>query len=188
MKVFLETERLRLREFTEEDADLLLELDSDPEVMRYIGPYGLPDSAAYRERVRTKWIPYYARGKGYGFWAALEKATGAFLGWVCLRPALDYLFAAEAGHRANEVELGYRLRRAAWGRGYATEAARALVPKAFAESDAACVVATALVGNVASTRVMEKAGLQRVGQFAMPGFDQPGVKYSLCRFSAEAGG
>jgi RimJ/RimL family protein N-acetyltransferase len=181
MKVFLETERLILRQFTEDDADNLRALDSDPDVMRYIGPFALADREAYRERIRTVYIAYYAKASGHGFWAVIEKAGGAFLGWICLRPALDYRFAAEAGHRAEDLELGYRLRKAGWGKGYATEAARALVHKAFAELEATCVVAVALADNVASTRVMEKAGLKWVSSFALPGYERPLVKYALCR-------
>ncbi len=181
MKVFLETERLILRQFTEDDADNLFALDSDPEVMRYIGPYRLADREAYRQRIRTSYFGYYATYQGFGFWAAMEKASGEFIGWFTLRPALDYRFAAEAGFGADDVELGYRLRKSAWGKGYATEGARALVQKAFADSGVTCVVSSALVGNVASTRVMEKAGLKRAGTFAISGFDQPAVKYALDR-------
>src|SRR5262245_43020973 len=161
MTIYLETQRLVLREFTEDDAALLLELDSDPEVMRYIGPYGLPDVDAYRERIRTVYQGYYARGEGHGLWAALAKPGREFIGWFCLRPAVDYKFAAEAEFGPGELELGYRLRRAAWGQGYATEASRALVRKALAELGADRVVACALAGNRASIRVMEKAGLKK---------------------------
>ena len=179
MKIRLETPRLILREFTEADAEALFELDSDPEVMRYIGPYQLGDVEAYRARVQTLNIPYYAQHPGYGVWAAVEKAGGAFLGWFLLRPALAYRFAVEAGFRADDVELGYRFRRAAWGKGYATEGSRGLVYDAFTRLDAACVVAVALVGNRASTRVMEKVGLRRVAEFRIPGYDEPAVKYAL---------
>src|SRR5258708_1049775 len=143
MRVFLETERLLLREFTEGDADALFALDSDLDVMRYVGPYQLPDVEAYRRHIATKFLPYYSQGEGFGFWAAVEKVGGAFLGWFVLRPALDYRFAAEAGYRPGDVDLGYRLRKAAWGRGYATEGSRALVRKAFTELRAESVVATA---------------------------------------------
>jgi [ribosomal protein S5]-alanine N-acetyltransferase len=185
MRVCLETERLLLREFIEEDAPLLFALDGDPEVMRYIRAPQLPDVDAYRRRIRERFLRYYAAGRGWGLWPAVEKATGEFLGWFCLRPALDYLFAAEAGLQEGELELGYRLRRAAWGKGYATEGSRALVRKAFADPTVSGVVACALVGNVASTRVMQKAGLRREREFELPGYDQAGVKYVLSRAEYE---
>lgn len=181
MKVFLETSRLILREFTEADAADLFALNADPEVMRYIGPSDLGDVEAYRERIRTLNIPYYASHPGFGVWAAVEKTGGAFLGWFILRHALDCRFAAEAGFRSGDVELGYRLRKAVWGMGYATEGSLALVDRAFADPAVAFVVSSALAGNVASIRVMEKAGLRRVGEFRIPGYDQPSVKYALDR-------
>jgi RimJ/RimL family protein N-acetyltransferase len=181
MQIYLETERLILRQFTEDDADHLLALDSDPEVLRYLGTQPLANREAYRQLIRTLFLSSYAQGAGYGFWAAIEKASGTFLGWFHLRPALEYRFAAEAGYRPGEADLGYRLCKSAWGKGYATEAARALVHKALVQRGATCVVATALVSNGASIRVLEKAGLKRVRQFALPGFDQPAVKYALCK-------
>lgn len=181
MTPVLATDRLVLRQFTEDDAPLLLALDSDPEVMRYVGPYGLPDEAAYRDRIRTYFRPYYDRGR-YGIWPAEEKATGAFVGWFHLRPATDYRFAREAGFRAGEFDLGYRLVRSAWNRGYATEVSRALVARARAEPQVEAVVAVALVANVASCRVLEKAGLRKVNEFPVPDFDTPAAKFALaCR-------
>ena len=181
--ILLETDRLTLSRFadTDADAELLFELDSDPDVMRYIGPFGLPTVAAYRERIRTFWVPYYAHPPRQ-FVAAVEKATGAFVGWFFLRPSTDYRFAAEAGWtRASDLELGYRLRRAAWGRGLATEGAAALVRLALAAPDVTGVVAAALVTNRASWRVMEKVGLARVRDFAIPGFADPCVAYAVAR-------
>ena len=91
-----------LRRFTDDDIDNLVELDSDPEVMRFISG-GRPTS---REEIENDVLPtfleYYERFAGYGFWAAVEKSTGRFLGWFHLRPA--------KGTPADEVELGYRLR------------------------------------------------------------------------------
>src|SRR5262249_6778358 len=143
------------------------------------GPYRLAHPEAYRRHIRKSYLSYYARYPGYGYWAVIEKASGEFIGWFHLRPALDYRFAAEAGHRAGDVDLGYRFRESAWGKGYATEGSAALIHKAFGALDARRVVSTALVGNVASWRVMEKVGLKRVGEFTLPGFDQRAVKYSL---------
>src|SRR5947208_14658573 len=107
----LETERLTLRAFTEADADDLFAMDSDPEVMRFVGPPWAPDAAGYGRQIWERLLPYYAAGGGFGYWAAVERATRGFLGWISLRPALDYRFAKEAGYRPGDYELGYRLRR-----------------------------------------------------------------------------
>jgi len=181
MPAFLETERIVLRRFTEDDAALLLDLDGDPEVMRYCGPYGLPDEAAYRERIRNYFQPYYAKGPRFGFWAAEDKATGQFIGWYHLRPALDYRFASEAGYRDGDYDIGYRLVQAAWGKGYATEVSRALVRCGFAEPEVRAIVAVVLVGNLASCRVLEKLGLRRVSEFPLPGFEMAAAKYSIAK-------
>jgi [ribosomal protein S5]-alanine N-acetyltransferase len=182
--IILETDRLTLRRFTDTDADgrLLFELDSDPEVMRFIGPFRLPNVEAYRERIRTVWLPQCAAHPARGVWAMHEKATGEFCGWMFMRPATVYKFAAEAGWtRATDMELGYRLRRTAWGRGFATEAATELVRITLADPTATCIVSAALVPNRGSTRVMEKAGLRRIREFTIPGYADPLVMYAACR-------
>jgi RimJ/RimL family protein N-acetyltransferase len=178
----LGTDRLVLRRFTEDDAPLLFELDSDPEVMRYVGPFGLPTVEAYRDRIRDVWLPAYAANPARGVFAAVEKATGSFLGWVCFRTATAYRFAREAGWtRDSDIELGYRLRREHWGKGFATEASAALVERGLADPDVTCVVAAALVTNRASTRVMEKCGLVWVRHFTLPGFDDPLAVHARCK-------
>jgi RimJ/RimL family protein N-acetyltransferase len=157
--VFLETERLILRRFTMDDVDNLVALDGDPEVMRYIT--GGPPTP--RETLEHDHLPYYLtcyeRYEGYGFWAAIEKATGEFLGWFHFRPA--------DGAPEDEPELGYRLRRSAWGKGYGTEGSRALIRKGFTELGVRRVVAFAYQENVASTRVMENAGMKLVRTFRL---------------------
>src|SRR5256886_7015541 len=86
MQVFLETDRLVLRRFTMADADNLVSLDADPDVMRFVTG-GIPTS---REEIQNEVLPaflgYYQRYEGYGFWAAIEKETGEFLGWFHFRP------------------------------------------------------------------------------------------------------
>jgi RimJ/RimL family protein N-acetyltransferase len=181
MIVHLQTDRLLLRQFTEDDAALLLELDDDPEVMRFIGHRSATDLDGYRRQIRDRWMRYYAGADGHGVWAMVTRAGGDFLGWILLRPATDHMFAADLGMRPGEAELGYRLRRAAWGQGYATEAARPVVHKAFTERQTPWVVASALIGNRASIRIMEKLGLRYVSQGPLPGYDQPAVKYALAR-------
>jgi ribosomal-protein-alanine N-acetyltransferase len=180
MHVFLTTERLILRRFTVEDAAALFAMDGDPEVMRYVSRFPPPSVEACRERIRNRFLPFYEQYPSYGFWAVVERASGNFLGWFHLKPALDYLFHAEAGYQTGDVDLGYRLVRTAWGKGYATEGSRVLVRKALTELDAAQVVSVALVDNVASWRVMEKVGMTRVGTFEIPEYG-PAVKYALRR-------
>jgi RimJ/RimL family protein N-acetyltransferase len=152
--VFLETERLSLRRFTMGDVDNVVALDGDPEVMRYISG-GLPTP---REEIETDilpaWLSYYERFTGYGFWAAHEKSSSEFLGWFHFRPP--------PGHDPHEVELGYRLRKSAWGKGYATEGSRALIANGFSVLGVRRVFAFTMVVNAASRRVMEKAGLKFV--------------------------
>jgi RimJ/RimL family protein N-acetyltransferase len=81
----------------------------------------------------------------------------------------------------DDIELGYRLRPSAWGRGYATEGSRGLLRKTFTESGTRRVVSSTMVTNVASRRVLEKAGLKRQRLFAMPAFETAAVKYALSR-------
>lgn len=190
MHVMVETDRLVLRRLTEDDLDELVELNSDPEVMRYLTggePIG-------REMLRDDFIPrvlaYYDRDDGYGLWAAVEKATGAFLGWFHFR-ANPRATRADGSTREG-IELGYRLRRSAWGRGYATEASRALIHKGFTELGAERVYAETMTVNAASRRVMEKAGLRYVGtvfekhpQF-VPGDEHGEVEYALTRAQWQA--
>jgi RimJ/RimL family protein N-acetyltransferase len=172
----IETERLRLRPFTRDDVDNLVELDADPEVMRYI----TGGRATPREEIEREELPAFMSGSGgYGFWAAVEKATGEFLGWFHLRPRDD--------GPANEPELGYRLRRSAWGKGYATEGSRALIEKAFAELGAQRVWAETMVVHAASRRVMEKAGLKYIRTFhadwpcKIEGDEEGDFEYALTR-------
>ena len=182
--VYLETSRLLLRRFTPDDADLLLALDSDPAVMRYI----TGGVATTRQEIETDHLPafldYYQRGDRWGFWAAIEKAGGTFLGWFHLRP--------HGQDADDEPELGYRLRSSAWGAGYATEGARALVHKAFAELGASRVHAETMAVHVASRRVMEKSGLRFARSFVadwpvrIDGDEHGDVEYALTRAEWEA--
>jgi RimJ/RimL family protein N-acetyltransferase len=189
MHVFLETERLVLRRFTGDDVDALVELDSDPAVMRFINGGRPTPRDEIENEVLPAFLGYYERYPGYGFWAAVEKSTKRFVGWFHFRP--------EHEAAPDEVELGYRLRRTAWGKGYATEGSRALIDKGFTELGVRRVFASAMVVNVASRRVMEKAGLQFVRVFHQPwpdrieGEEEGDVEYALLRSEweqARAGG
>src|SRR4051812_8426898 len=113
MHVFLETERLLLRRFTEADVDNLFDLYSDPDVMRFLnGGESTP-----REMIQRETLPHFLRDyecfAAFGTWAAIEKSTGKFVGWFSFKPTDD--------SRPDDIEIGYRLRKSAWGKGYATE-------------------------------------------------------------------
>jgi RimJ/RimL family protein N-acetyltransferase len=178
-EVFLKTDRLMLRRFTADDVDNLVELDGDPDVMRFTTGGRPTPREEIRDDVLPAFLDYYRRFAGYGFWAAIEKSTGEFLGWFHLRPP--------EGRRLDDVELGYRLRKSAWGKGYATEASRALIRKAFTELGAQRVYAETMAVNLASRRVMEKAGLRLVRSFHqqwpdhIDGDEHGDVEYALRR-------
>ena len=179
MDIHLESERLLLRRFTPADVDVLVELDSDPAVMRYING-GRPTP---RDEIETDilpwWIAYYERHPGYGLWAALEQPGLAFIGWF-------HLWAPEQDSPRG-AELGYRLRAAAWGCGYATEGSRALIERAFRECGAERVFAETMAVNAGSRRVMEKSGLRFVRAFhqewpdRIEGEEHGDVEYALTR-------
>ena len=179
VETFLETDRLVLRQFSPDDVDILVELDGDPEVMHFVtGGRPTPREEIERE-VLPAFLDCHRRFAGYGFWAAIENSTGEFLGWFHFRPAEDA--------PPNEVELGYRLHKAAWGKGYATEGSRALIDKGFGEHGVERVVAFTMVVHVASRRVLEKAGLRYVRTFHEPwpypisGDEEGDVEYALTR-------
>jgi len=156
MQILLKTKRLILRRFTEADGAHLFDLDNDPEVMRFING-GTPTP---RDVIENEILPgflHYDEGfPGYGFWAAIERASGDFLGWFSFRPAEG---------APHEASLGYRLHKAAWGQGYATEGARALIRQGFTVLGVQRVVATTYQDNLASRRVMEKVGMTLVRTF-----------------------
>src|SRR5947209_9602818 len=133
MKVVLETERLLLRHFTEADAESLLHMEGDPDVLRHVGRKPLADVDAYRNKIRSVFLPYYDKPGGYGAWAIIEKTSGAFVGGCSLRPGMDSDLVAEMDFGPDDVELGFGLRKPSWGKGYATEIVQALVRRAFTE-------------------------------------------------------
>lgn len=165
MHVFLETERLLLRRLKEADADLLFDLESDPEVMRWLNG-GVPTPMDVIERVTLpEFIGCYERYGGLGYWAAIEREGGAFLGWFAMHPV--------EGRPHDEAEVGFRLRRTAWGRGLATEGLRALMAMGFTEYGLRRMYGTTYEENVGSRRVMVKAGMQLVRRFRWDA-DEPG--------------
>jgi RimJ/RimL family protein N-acetyltransferase len=181
MQIFLETDRLTLRRFTEEDADNLFELNGDPAVMRFLTGGTPTPREEIRDRVIPFFLSYYERFDRLGYWAVEAKPTGEFLGWFHFRPADN-----------GDIELGYRLRQPAWNKGYATEGSRALIRTGFTDLAVERVTAHTMTVNVASRRVMEKSGLTLVRTFypeshdAIEGAGRGEVEYALTKADWEA--
>jgi RimJ/RimL family protein N-acetyltransferase len=179
IKVVLETPRLALRQFTEDDVENLFELNSDPEVMRYLTGGRPTPRAEIRDTIIPFHLASYERFDRLGTWAAQTRETGEFLGWFHFRPGPD--------QDLSNVDLGYRLRRSAWSLGYATEGSRALIDLGFTELGVDRVFAHTMTVNTASRRVLEKCGLTLVrtspweGTNHIEGSEQGTVEYALTR-------
>ena len=178
MALALETERMVLRPFTVEDVELLVDLDADPEVMRHLTGGAATPRTTIVDEVLPRFRSWDDRDP-FGYAAAFERRTESFVGWFALDPA--------DRSRPAHVELGYRLRRAAWGHGYATEAACTLVDRAFDHPAVQRVWAQTMAVNRRSRRVMERAGLRYARTFhqqwfeAIAGAEAGEVEYQLTR-------
>ena len=148
----LETDRLVLRDWRDEDWPEFFRVTNTPAVMRWLG--GLLDEdgkVAQRNRVET-----CAAKNGHCFWAIERKSDGALLGFCGLKRA-----DAPGSSVLGEMEVGWRLREDAWGNGYAKEAAIASLDAAFERFGAEQVVALTIKENIASWGLMERLGMQR---------------------------
>jgi RimJ/RimL family protein N-acetyltransferase len=176
MDVFLETERLVLRRFTHADVESLFSLHNDPDVMRFLNG----GRAASRREIEREYRERFTKD---GYRAVIERATDDFIGWFGFHPRED--------RGPHQFELGYRLRRSAWGQGYATEGSRALIRKGFTELGVRRIFAETMAVNLASRRVMEKSGLEYVLTFhedwsdPIAGAEHGEVEYALTRAAWE---
>jgi [ribosomal protein S5]-alanine N-acetyltransferase len=153
VRVILGTPRLLLRELTEDDAHAVYLLNSNPSVMRYLGNEAIllsPHEAL--AMFRTRIFPAYAR-HGMDRWAVVLRESDTLIGLCGLR----YL------PRTDEYDLGYRFLQSHWGRGYATECARAVLEYGRAQLPGARIVGKAFLQNMASIRVLEKIGMRFEG-------------------------
>jgi RimJ/RimL family protein N-acetyltransferase len=180
MHVVLETDRMLLRRFTSADAGSLAALYGDPRVMRFIDPQP-PSPAEVAAQVLPRYLREYRElADGLGSFAAIEKGTGQLAGRFSLKPANSYGLA-------DGTELGYRLYPEFWGRGLATEGARAMIRSGFEDLGLDRIVATTMTDNISSWRVLEKCGLLRTRTFyypdtdLMPGAEHGDVVYEITR-------
>ncbi len=161
----LETERLFLRPLAENDWDIALETFTDPEVMKFVADVSKEENLA--EEMKTA----IRRGAGgrIGVWCVLQRETGEKLGTAALLPLpieeddTDWSLLQEDQYPDADIEVGYILKRSAWGNGYATEACRRLVQFAFEETELDEIVAVTDPRNVASQKVLRKCGLRDEG-------------------------
>jgi len=163
MQHALQSEHLYYREFLPEDARALFEMDSDPEVHRYLYDATATDIekvSGVIDYIRQQYID-----NGFGRMATFEKATGEFVGWTGLK-----LERNVNGHETF-YDIGYRFRQKHWGKGYATEATKFFLTYAFAVLKVQKVNGFAFTGNAASRRVLEKCGLKVVKTFEFAGVE-----------------
>lgn len=165
MHVIIETERLILRRFESGEGQLIYTLNEDPEVTRYTGD-PVRDLAHANEVLDQVILPQYTL-YNHGRWAVHTKPGMEFIGWCGLkyRPERD------------EVDLGYRFIKTAWGKGFASEAAMASINYGFEKLGLRRIVGRAMPGNIASLKVLEKCGMRFVGEELVDG--HPAVTYEL---------
>ncbi len=151
-----DSSRLRFRLMSESDAPLFFELD--PEVMRYLNG-GTPTSW---EEITDFFVPRITKftnpEKGTGLWEVVDKDTADYLGWILVR---EYGFDTDY-HETNNLELGWRFKRACWGQGVASEAARAVVAALLPSANIKRISAVADPDNLGSIAVMRKLGMHFV--------------------------
>jgi RimJ/RimL family protein N-acetyltransferase len=158
MVAALATPRLQLRRWTPGDAEPFIRMNQDPEVMRYFArPNTAEETMAFIQRINT-----FFDNHGYGLFALELKATGEFIGYTGFaEPRFESWFTPC-------TEIGWRLKREAWGQGYATEAARVCLDYGFQTIGLDRVYSFTALSNAPSERVMQKIGMDRVGEFDHP--------------------
>ncbi len=160
MGVVFESERFRMRDWIPDlDAQVAFEIYGDPEVCRYLPIEPMVDVDQQHERLVKACERYSALTDGSGFWAIEEKATGQVLGVSLVK----HLPLSDGGD-ADEVEVGWTLKRTAWGRGVATESARAAIAYAFDRMGIDAIYAVVFPGNSASVAVTRRLGMEPKGR------------------------
>ena len=165
----MQSERLLLRPFQLGDEGLILELDADPEVRRFLDQ---PEAPALDEckAIVARFIKAQEANPQLGYWAAfLRESSPRFVGWFHLRPSRT---------PPHDLELGYRLKREFWNQGLATEGSHFLLRHAFEALNAPRVIALTLVENLPSRRVMEKIGMHWEADYVHDG-RLPAVRYAI---------
>ncbi|ASW76256.1 GNAT family acetyltransferase [Chryseobacterium piperi] len=157
----LETERLILRELDENDTERLFLLDSNPEVVKYVGSPPAKDIKESEKMI--KMIQQQYKDNGLGRLAVVEKESGLLIGWSGLK-----LLTKEINGYKNVYELGYRFIPEFWGKGYAVESAKASLDFGFNDLHAKTIYACAHCENDGSNHILRKLGFEKTGEFEEP--------------------
>ncbi|WP_298531562.1 GNAT family N-acetyltransferase [uncultured Algibacter sp.] len=155
----IETERLILRDMRLSDLDAMFELDSDSEVHRYLGNKPIKTGVEAQNTIESVLNQYEERG--IGRWIAIEKSSGLCIGWSGIRLNTEY----NMNGFTEYYDVGYRLMKPFWGKGYATESGKAAVDYAFNIMKLTELYATTEIGNQASHNALLKIGLNYVEDF-----------------------
>ena len=177
-QIVLRTSRIQLLPLRDDHLEFEIELDADPEVMRYLGR---PRQRAEVEQAHQRRLAAASRVAGLGFWVGL--VDGIFVGWWILEPP----HRADQGPADGQAELGYRLLRRYWRRGLASEGARELVRYGFEDLGLHRIFAETMAVNLPSRATMTSVGLTYVRTFhldfddPLPGSQQGEVEYAITR-------
>lgn len=158
MNTIAQSDRLIIRTWIPEaDAESAFEIYSDPEVTRFIKTKTTSIEDAIK--LLQRWVTLSTQLKGGGFWAIVNKETQEILGTIILIPLRD-----EAEQWTQDYEIGWHLKKSAWGNGYATEAARAILEYGFNILKLPTIYSIARPDNTASIRVMQRLGMTSIGR------------------------
>lgn len=164
MTTIIETDRLIIREITKEDAQGIYNLDSDERVVKYVGSMVITSMEEAHEII--EFIQKQYSDFGIGRWAIIEKETGEFIGWCGFKLVENGLNGLR-----EYLDLAYRFRYDAWGKGYATEATQACLAYAERNFQHHPVFAVSEVENESSKRVLDKIGFHAAYTFDLDGVD-----------------
>lgn len=175
MKIFIERERLILREIIPTDLEGMYELESDPEVHQYLGNNPVTNKEQIINVInfiRKQYVDY-----GIGRWAIINKKTNDFMGWAGLKFVTD-----ETNKHINYYDLGYRLVKKYWRQGIATETAVASLEYAFNKLNIKEIYAIANCENIGSNIILQKVGLRYIETFNLDGTNHNWYKINKAEF------
>lgn len=154
--------RLSFQLLSEHDAPLLFEVDQDEEVMRYINGGSCTSMQTIIEVMLPRMAKYRDPATGYGIWQVRRQSDNSYLGWVLIRP-MGFNTATPS---SDDIEIGWRFKRAHWGQGYASEAAQAVAKAVLAQNQhVKYLSAIAMPANEGSIGVMRKLGMQFIKRY-----------------------